>query len=72
MSQRHARIIEKDIISDLQPTQGGDGEIVDMFGSSGGCEKLSCQFVYDVLSFSPVGVVVGNWRLHLKKELKND
>jgi hypothetical protein len=45
MSGLNARIIEKDIF-DLETTEAGDSEIIDLTGAS----KFSCQAVYDVIS----------------------
>lgn len=48
MSQNNSRIIEKDLFADLTTTESGDSEIIDLFGSSGGANKFSCQAIYDV------------------------
>lgn len=53
MTQKNARLIEKDIISNLIPAQAGDGETVDLFDGAGGTEKYSAQFIYTVGAFSP-------------------
>ncbi|NJO18756.1 MAG: hypothetical protein HC838_00020 [Spirulinaceae cyanobacterium RM2_2_10] len=47
MSANNARIIEKNIFG-LLATQGGDSEIIDLFGIAGGSSKFSLQAVYDV------------------------
>lgn len=46
MGNQNARIIEKDIMTDLVDAEGGDSEIVDLNRAS----KFSCQAVYDVSS----------------------
>lgn len=56
MTQKNARLIEKDIISNLIPAQGGDGETVDLFDGAGGSEKYSAQFIYTVGTFVAAAV----------------
>jgi len=56
MAYKNCRTIEKDLFADLVAAQGGDSEIIDFFGRAGGTEKYTCQFVYDVLSFSAAAV----------------
>lgn len=48
MSNINFRIIEKDICADIPDTAGGDSEVVDLFGGSGGASHYSCEAVYDV------------------------
>lgn len=44
MSQNNARIIQKDILTDLISTEAGDSEVIDLNGAN----KFSCQAIYDV------------------------
>lgn len=46
MSNNNARLIEKDILADIESTAAGSSEIVDLNGAS----KFSCQAVYDVIT----------------------
>lgn len=56
MANSNARLIEKDIFEDVDPTAAGDSEVLDLWRQGGGAARMSVQAVYDVLSFDAAAI----------------